>query len=114
MLKKIMGALLAAVVLFASACGNIKINVTQNETGYEINIGGETEADTVSDQDVREIIDEVVGGWTVNHEFTDAALTDEQKEIFEKAMEGLVGAEYVPAAVIAEQLVAGMKEDVLI
>ena len=108
MWKKIMGALLAAAVLFASACGNIKINVTQDETGYEINIGGETEVEIVSDQDVREIIDEVVGGWTVNHEFTDAALTDEEKEIFEKAMEGIVGAEYVPVAVIAKQLVAGM------
>lgn len=45
-----------------------------------------------------------VGGWTIA---ADTALTDELKAIFEKALEELVGVDYVPVALLGTQVVAG-------
>ena len=45
-----------------------------------------------------------VGGWTLTD---DAALTDEAKGAFDKAMEGLVGVNYTPVALLGTQLVSG-------
>ncbi len=46
----------------------------------------------------------VAGGWAVAE---DAALTDEQKALFHKALEGLVGVDYEPIALLGAQVVAG-------
>ncbi len=46
----------------------------------------------------------VVGGWTISE---DAALTDEARAAFEKAMEGFTGVGYEPLALIGTQLVSG-------
>ena len=46
----------------------------------------------------------LAGGWSIA-ETTD--LTDERSGIFEKAMENLVGVNYVPVAYLGSQLVAG-------
>ena len=48
----------------------------------------------------------LVGGWTINKEFT-GQLTEEEEEIFQKAETTLAGGAYTPVAVIATQLVAG-------
>ena len=46
----------------------------------------------------------VVGGWTISE---DAALTEEARAAFEKAMEGLTGVGYEPVALIGTQVVSG-------
>ena len=45
-----------------------------------------------------------VGGWTLTE---DAALTEAAKGAFDKAMEGLVGVNYTPVALLGTQLVSG-------
>ncbi len=47
---------------------------------------------------------QTVGGWTLTE---DAAITPEARDAFEKAMEGLVGVNYTPAALLGTQLVSG-------
>lgn len=47
---------------------------------------------------------QTVGGWTLTE---DAALTPEAKDAFEKAMDGLVGVNYTPVALLGTQLVSG-------
>ena len=46
----------------------------------------------------------VVGGWTISE---DAAITDEARAAFEKAMEGFTGVGYEPVALIGTQVVSG-------
>ena len=48
----------------------------------------------------------LLGGWAVTGDMT-SQLTDDEKAVFVQAIDGLVGAEYEPIAVIATQLVAG-------
>lgn len=47
----------------------------------------------------------LLGGWTVAE---DNAITEENKAIFDKAMEKLVGVNYEPVAYLASQTVAGL------
>ncbi len=48
------------------------------------------------------------GGWEVYDGSSLSVVSDEERAIFEKAAEGMVGAEMQPVAVLATQLVAGM------
>lgn len=48
--------------------------------------------------------DAKAGGWTLTE---DAALTEEARGAFDKAMDGLVGVNYTPLALLGTQLVAG-------
>lgn len=48
----------------------------------------------------------LMGGWQDNAEQPNM-LSDKEKEIFEKAFEGLVGVSYTPVATLATQVVAG-------
>ena len=52
----------------------------------------------------------LVGGWTAAE---DAAITDEVRALFDKAMEGLVGVNYVPVAYLGSQVVAGTNHAIL-
>ncbi len=47
----------------------------------------------------------LVGGWTVPES---SAITPELQEIFDSALEGLVGVSYKPVALLGTQVVAGM------
>ncbi len=47
---------------------------------------------------------EAVGGWTLTE---DGALTEEAQSAFDKAMEGLVGVNYTPLALLGTQIVSG-------
>ena len=51
-----------------------------------------------------------VGGWTP---VEDAKMTDDAQSAFDKAMEGLVGVNYIPVALIGRQLVSGTNYCVL-
>ena len=53
---------------------------------------------------------QTVGGWTLTE---DAALTEEARGAFDKAMEGLVGVNYTPLALLGTQLVSGMNYSIL-
>ena len=46
----------------------------------------------------------ILGGWTLPG---DTALTDEARDAFDKAMDGLVGVNYTPLALLGTQLVSG-------
>ena len=59
------------------------------ETGTEENLGGE-----------------MLGGWTVNTDYNQL-MGEDEIELFNSAMEGLVGVGYTPIQVIATQLVSG-------
>ena len=48
----------------------------------------------------------VVGGWSVSESYNEY-LSEEEKQNFESALEGLVGVSYKPVKVIATQLVSG-------
>ena len=52
----------------------------------------------------------LMGGWAAAE---DAAITDEVRALFDKAMEGLVGVNYVPVAYLGSQVVAGTNHAIL-
>lgn len=52
----------------------------------------------------------VTGGWTP---VDGAEMTDEARDAFDKAMEGLVGVNYIPVALLGKQLVSGMNYCIL-
>ena len=54
---------------------------------------------------VEEAAAERLGGWTAAE---DTALTDDQRSLFEKALEGLAGVGYEPVAYLGSQVVAGL------
>ena len=51
------------------------------------------------------MIGQTVGGWNIAE---DTELTDDQRSLFEKALEGLVGVGYEPVAYLGSQVVAGL------
>ena len=51
------------------------------------------------------VAEPLMGGWEVAE---DTKITEDQKAVFDKAMEGLVGVNYEPIAYLASQVVAGM------
>ena len=65
---------------------------------------GNGELLNVEDFEVETNINDRMGGW---RETEDKAVNEETKAVFEKALEGLLGVNYVPVAVIAEQAVNG-------
>ena len=53
----------------------------------------------------------LMGGWAAAE---DPAITDEVRALFDKAMEGLVGVNYVPVAYLGSQVVAGTNHAMLV
>ncbi|MDO4198631.1 MAG: hypothetical protein Q4D13_06565 [Erysipelotrichaceae bacterium] len=51
-----------------------------------------------------EVPEPVLGGW---EEVEDNTVTDEMKDMFDKAFEGFAGARYEPVEIVATQVVAG-------
>lgn len=52
----------------------------------------------------------LMGGWAAAE---DATITDEVRALFDKAMEGLVGVNFVPVAYLGSQVVAGRNHAIL-
>ena len=50
------------------------------------------------------VAETLMGGWTPS---ASPEITDDVKAVFDKAMEGLVGVDYVPVAFLGSQVVAG-------
>ena len=97
-MKKLI-ALVAAAVILVSAVGCIQINVSPASSG-------ETETQT----DVNEVIDEILGGW---NRAESPVITDEIREMLEKAAQEKLGAKYTPAAYIGYQIVNGTNHAIL-
>ena len=66
---------------------------------------GNVQMTEVRKMDTEAAINGLAGGW---YEPESPALTDELKAVFDKAMEGFAGVGYVPVAMVAQQVVAGM------
>lgn len=54
---------------------------------------------------IEHVTDEKTGGWSAAE---DTALTDDQRSLFERALEGLLGVNYEPIAYLGSQVVAGL------
>lgn len=52
----------------------------------------------------------LAGGWTPA---ADPAVTEDMKEMFDRALEGLLGVDYVPVAYLGSQVVAGNNHCIL-
>lgn len=57
-------------------------------------------------QDPKPVDDPAAGSWEIADEIR-SSISDDERALFEKAMEGLAGADYEPVAVIATQPVSG-------
>ncbi len=93
-MKKILNILLIMMMLMTMAgCGN------KNEDEPIVE-------EAPIEQNVEENVEKenLPGGWA---EVTDKTITDELKDIFSKALEGLMGASYEPLELVATQVVAG-------
>ena len=91
LMKKIIALLMAGILLMAAAA-------FAEEVPLQV-----ADPDAWND----EVID---GGWGVA---SDPAVTDEMKALFDKAMEGLVGVNYVPVAYLGTKVVAGYDHAIL-
>ena len=117
-MKKMIAILLCALLLTGVvAC---KANTKEPEKPAENGDAQNTEAETGNPQeelisgnpielpeipiDDDEIPEMMTGGWQALY---GDELTDEQKAVFEKALEGLVGVDYVPIVCLGTQVVAG-------
>ena len=90
-MKRLFAGTLALMMLFAmTAC-------KANAQSLVVEKPAETE--------IEEAAAETPGGWTAAE---DTALTDDQRSLFEKALEGLVGVGYEPVAYLGSQVVAGL------
>ena len=104
-MKKIISFLLVGALgttLFLAACGKNNDQPAEQPSGSGI----QTPAASAGSEPGSSAQTPLLGGWEVAGEFT-SQLTDDERAIFDKALEGLLGASYEPAAVIATQLVAG-------
>ena len=54
---------------------------------------------------IEQVADEKTGGWSAAE---DTGLTEDQRSLFERAMEGLLGVNYEPIAYLGSQVVAGL------
>lgn len=112
MMKKLLAIALCVLMVVASTACIKGIRIDTEEIKEELNelIDDVKEEipEGIPEIDIDDVIgdlpDVLSGGWQVAPDF---ALTDEQKAIFEKGLEKLVGADYVPIALLGTQVVAG-------
>lgn len=101
-MKKLIAILLCTLMLTSTVACIVKVETTESpeiEEQPETNVQPEADA-----QPETEPVTGKVGGWTIAD---DTAMTDELRAIFEKALEELVGVNYVPVACLGTQVVAG-------
>ena len=114
MMKKMIAVLLAAgMILALAACGKGAASGAQQTETSETAKSEASEAEAEQASDTEEAVKEeeiLLGGWNLPES---PELTDEVRAAFEKAMEGLVGVDYTPVALLREQVVAGMNYAIL-
>ena len=112
MMKKLLAIALCALMIVASTACISGIKIDTDELKEELNELLDDVKDELPevvpeigvDDVIGDLPDVLAGGWQVTADFE---LTDEQKALFEKGLEGLVGANYVPIALLGTQVVAG-------
>lgn len=95
---------LAASLVFAGCAAEEK---PAEEPAEQAEEAAEETAEEPAEEPEEAPADAVAGGWTMNEE-KGTLLDEEQTDIFNAGLEGLVGAEFQPVAVISTQVVAGM------
>ena len=101
---------LAASLVFAGCAAEEK---PAEEPAEQAEEAAEEAAEEPAEEPEEAPADAVAGGWTMNEE-KGTLLDEEQTDIFNAGLEGLVGAEFQPVAVISTQVVAGMNYCVLV
>lgn len=112
-MKKTIAILLCALMLLAlAACvtttdGPAGPADGQTESKPETNPdpAGEEEVNPAAEEETTPAVGAIAGGWQVSRDFE---MTDELRAIFDKALDGLVGVNYVPVACLGTQVVAGI------
>ncbi len=97
-----------------------------NETTFKVvvvyeDLEGKAEVKTVKDfnienyanKDIDKANDEAAGGWAASSECGENKLTEEERDMFSRATEKLLGIDYKPVEVLATQLVSGKNYAVL-
>ena len=97
-MKKLIALVVAAVIL-VSAVGCIQINVTPASNG-----------DSETQADVNESFDEILGGW---NRAESPVITDEIREMLEKAAQEKLGMNYTAVAYLGYQIVNGTNHAIL-
>ena len=97
-MKKWIAILLCMLMAAAAVACDVKVELTESSAA-----GSEQETDAQPEAEPG-FPETLVGGWTVAE---NTALTEEQKAIFDKALETLIGVNYVPVALLGTQVVAG-------
>lgn len=94
----------AAAFLMAMVLGTV---LTVNASACKWDFWNKEDT-AVSDSTTEEV--QMVGGWTRT---TDLKLTDDARNAFNKAMDGMTGVNYVPIGLLATQTVAGTNYRIL-
>ncbi len=100
MSKWIAAGLVLILALTAAGCGKTKAE----EPAPEAAEAAEETAEETAEEAAEENKEEIVGGW---EEAQDGAITEDLQALFDKAMEGMTGVDYVPVKLLATQVVAG-------
>ena len=96
-MRKLLSLFLALAMMFGIACVHAEANVPDLTGDYD-DARGEAPGGGL------------VGGWTPA---ADPSVTEETKALVEKALEGLLGMNYVPVAYLGSQVVAGVNHAIL-
>lgn len=107
-MKKMM-AMIIALMMTASmvACGNVSKSTPVAEIKAAKNVTETTAATEKQTESETEEIENMNGGWEVNNSETAIDKNAEAKAAFEKALNRLVSADYVPLALLGTQVAAG-------
>ena len=106
-MKKLIAVILTGIMIFSlTACAKTK---TDNGGKAEAESSAIAEAESSVDIEEAEEPEVLPGGWSGEA----SAITDEVRELVEKAAADLVGAEYVPVAYIGRQIVNGTNHRIL-
>lgn len=109
-MKKMM-AMIIALMMTASmvACGNVSKStpVAEIKAAKNVTVAETTAATEKQTESETEEIENMNGGWEVNSSETAIDKNAEAKAAFEKALNGLVSADYVPLALLGTQVAAG-------
>ena len=95
--------LVLLMMLGTAACGN----AAQPDAGSETLVEAPAPAEEASEE---ESSGSLLGGWSRPDS---PVITDELAAVFQKGMEGLAGANYIPVAYIGRQIVSGMNHEFL-
>lgn len=102
--KMLLMMMVVTMALEVTACGT-KVSASDNSADSGTGIG----ALAITENDISEEI-MLDGGWSVSDK---TEITDEVREVFDRALDGMVGVSYEPVAYLGSQVVAGTNHCIL-